>query len=71
MKFNSFQGEQGQTSDQLRQVRVPIWSAEECAESDYGKKRLTGNMMCAGLQEGGKDACQGKYYLLQVKHRRL
>lgn len=52
-------GEQGQTSDYLRQVIVPIWTTEECGESDYGKKRLTGNMMCAGFKDGGKDACQG------------
>lgn len=38
---------------------VPIWTAEECSNSDYGKKRLTGNMMCAGFLSGGKDACQG------------
>lgn len=42
----------------LRSVVVPIWSGEECANSDYGKKRLTGNMMCAGYPEGRRDACQ-------------
>lgn len=52
-------GEQESTSEHLRQVVVPIWSTEECGESDYGKKRLTGNMFCAGYQDGGKDACQG------------
>lgn len=52
-------GEQSDTSNILRQVVVPIWTAEECSNSDYGKKRLTGNMMCAGYSEGGKDACQG------------
>lgn len=40
-------------------MAVPIWTTEQCASSDYGKKRLTGNMMCAGYPLGGKDACQG------------
>lgn len=52
-------GEQEQTSNTLRQVIVPIWSKEDCHASDYGEKRLTGNMMCAGYQDGGSDACQG------------
>lgn len=51
-------GEHDPTSTGLREVVVPIWSKEECSESDYGKKRLTGNMMCAGYQKGKKDACQ-------------
>lgn len=51
-------GEHEQTSGHLRQVVVPIWSKEECADSDYGKKRLSDNMMCAGYQDGKKDACQ-------------
>lgn len=59
IKVKIFSGEQGITAGHLRQVVVPIWSADECAESDYGKKRLTSNMMCAGLKEGGRDACQG------------
>lgn len=53
-------GEQDQTSSILRQVVVPIWTEEECYASDYGKRRLTNNMMCAGLQDGGADACQGE-----------
>lgn len=52
-------GEQEQTSNTLRQVIVPIWTKEECLASDYGAKRLTDNMMCAGYQDGGSDACQG------------
>lgn len=62
-------GEQGQTSSYLRQVIVPIWTTEECGDSDYGKKRLTGNMMCAGFKDGGKDACQGNYsnVIIQIK----
>lgn len=51
-------GETELTSKGLRSVIVPIWSQEQCGESGYGKKRLTGNMMCAGYPEGQKDACQ-------------
>lgn len=50
--------ENDETSNSLRQTTVPIWSTEECAESDYGRKRLTNNMMCAGYAKGGIDACQ-------------
>lgn len=49
-----YSGEQTTIADHLRQVVVPIWSKEECDASDYGNKRLTGNMMCAGFQNGGK-----------------
>lgn len=51
-------GEREPTTSDLRSVIVPIWSQEKCGESGYGKKRLTGNMMCAGYPEGMKDACQ-------------
>lgn len=53
------QGEGKPTSPVLRSVTVPVWSDEQCAESDYGRKRLTANMMCAGYHDGGRDACQG------------
>lgn len=57
--FLHVSGEQSDTSNHLRQVAVPIWTADECSNSDYGKKRLTSNMMCAGYANGGRDACQG------------
>ncbi|KAK1799386.1 hypothetical protein P4O66_007616, partial [Electrophorus voltai] len=38
----------------LQQVEVPIVSNSDCANS-YS---ITSNMMCAGLAQGGKDACQ-------------
>lgn len=56
--------ERGNTSPILRQVIVPIWSKEKCYESDYGKRRLTDNMMCAGYPNGGFDACAGKFQFL-------
>lgn len=51
-------GEKQPVAKSLRSVIVPVWSQDDCARTGYGKKRLTGNMMCAGFQEGRKDACQ-------------
>lgn len=50
-------GEKERTSKGLRSLIVPVWSREQCAESDYGKNRITDNMMCAGYPEGAKDSC--------------
>lgn len=41
----------------LRQVTVPIWENRKC--SGVYKKNLTESYLCAGYEEGGKDACQG------------
>nr|XP_033501784.1 trypsin II-P29-like [Epinephelus lanceolatus] len=40
----------------LQEVSVPVVSNTQCSSS-YSD--LTSNMMCAGLEEGGKDSCQG------------
>ncbi|XP_047657096.1 CUB and peptidase domain-containing protein 2-like [Tachysurus fulvidraco] len=42
----------------LQEVQLPIVSNSDCATS-YGNGSITGNMMCAGLAQGGKDSCQG------------
>ncbi|XP_061568346.1 trypsin I-P1-like [Cololabis saira] len=40
----------------LQEVNVPVVSSPQC-NSVYGL--ITDNMICAGLDEGGKDSCQG------------
>jgi len=49
--------ENGPSSDQLLRVDVPIISNAECSRN-YGGG-ITGNMICAGYEQGGKDSCQG------------
>jgi secreted trypsin-like serine protease len=49
--------EGGSGSLRLMQVTVPIVSDEECVNA-YGDD-IDGTMICAGLDEGGKDSCQG------------
>uniref|UniRef100_A0A3Q2QTF9 Peptidase S1 domain-containing protein n=1 Tax=Fundulus heteroclitus TaxID=8078 RepID=A0A3Q2QTF9_FUNHE len=41
----------------LMEVEVPIVENSQC-NSSYGGNIITDNMICAGLQEGGKDSCQ-------------
>lgn len=48
--------EGGTISEQLQMVEVPIVSNEKCGEYYDGK--IDETMVCAGLLEGGKDACQ-------------
>ncbi|XP_072396147.1 trypsin-1-like [Diabrotica undecimpunctata] len=48
----------GQTSNKLREVKVPIMSNIDCRKTGYGNK-ITDNMLCAGYQGGLKDSCQG------------
>lgn len=50
--------QQGQTSNKLQEVKVPIMSNIDCRKTAYGSKRITDNMLCAGYPEGQKDSCQ-------------
>lgn len=44
-------------ADQLQTVQLPIVSNQACA--GVMTSTITGNMMCAGYTEGGKDSCRG------------
>ncbi|XP_016979446.1 transmembrane protease serine 9-like [Drosophila rhopaloa] len=48
----------GLSSNQLQQVKVPVVDSAKCQESYYWRP-ISDGMLCAGLPEGGKDACQG------------
>ncbi|XP_053600072.1 trypsin-7-like [Plodia interpunctella] len=45
-------------SDVLRAVTVPVQSLEHCVKQ-LTMFTITDRMLCAGFDEGGKDACQG------------
>ena len=49
--------ENGSASDTLMKVEVPFVNQEKCSEAYPGW--VTDSMLCAGFDEGGKDACQG------------
>ncbi len=43
--------------DTLQEVEVPILPNADCSRAYPGS--ITGNMVCAGVPEGGRDSCQG------------
>ena len=47
----------GSSPNVLQQVSVPIASRARCDKAYPGK--IHDSMICAGLDQGGKDACQG------------
>ncbi|XP_066999948.1 trypsin-1 [Anabrus simplex] len=49
----------GAVSPVLMEVTVPILSNTQCRKTGYGNRRITDNMLCAGVPEGKKDSCQG------------
>ncbi|XP_024418524.3 coagulation factor XI isoform X1 [Desmodus rotundus] len=42
----------------LQKVKIPLVTNTEC-QARYGGHRITNKMICAGYQDGGKDACKG------------
>lgn len=58
--------EDGESSDVLMKVVVPIISDNECRQSYRAigyTGPITNNMICAGYSSGGKDACQVDLFL--------
>ena len=49
----------GSTSNVLMEVSVPVVSNTGCNAADSYDGQITANMLCAGYDAGGKDACQG------------
>uniref|UniRef100_A0A3Q2VI24 Peptidase S1 domain-containing protein n=1 Tax=Haplochromis burtoni TaxID=8153 RepID=A0A3Q2VI24_HAPBU len=49
----------GPTPEILQEVNVPIVGNNECRCELQNFAAITDNMICAGLQNGGKDSCQG------------
>ncbi|XP_061081315.1 prostasin-like [Conger conger] len=50
--------EDGQLADTLQEVDLLVVSNRKCADI-YAGISITNNMICAGVEEGGKDACKG------------
>ncbi|MDR4484420.1 MAG: serine protease [Nitrospirales bacterium] len=44
---------------QLQKVEVPLASKANCNDENSYNGAITDTMLCAGLDQGGKDACQG------------
>lgn len=53
-------GDESSLATVLQQVSVPLYDSSRCKAS-YGELNIdiTSNMVCAGLEAGGKDSCQG------------
>ncbi|XP_026018390.1 serine protease 27-like [Astatotilapia calliptera] len=49
----------GLTPEILQEVNVPIVGNNQCRCELQNFAAITDNMICAGLQNGGKDSCQG------------
>ncbi|KAJ9597877.1 hypothetical protein L9F63_011243, partial [Diploptera punctata] len=46
-------------SPELRYVNVPIVNHDLCEHDYFDRGGITNNMICAGFEQGGKDACTG------------
>lgn len=51
--------ENGAEPDILRYVAINIIASEDCGKAYEDTRAISENMLCAGVDGGGKDACQG------------
>lgn len=59
--YGRTQEDNTQLPDNLQEVELPIVSNAQCKEdyASFEEISIEDNMICAGVEEGGKDACQG------------
>ncbi|XP_050193887.1 coagulation factor XI-like isoform X3 [Myiozetetes cayanensis] len=53
-----YRKEKGRVQDILQKAPIPLMSTEEC-QARYRKRRIGDKVICAGYDEGGRDACKG------------
>jgi len=51
----------GKESTVQRQVDLPVWNNNDCDRTYF--QPINEDFICAGLKEGGKDACQVNFNL--------
>eukprot|EP00058_Branchiostoma_floridae_P001938 XP_002587426.1 hypothetical protein BRAFLDRAFT_61430 [Branchiostoma floridae] len=57
----------GLLSTYLMQARVPIMEWNKCNSAQYMNGAITDKMICAGYDQGGKDACQASFFITLSK----
>uniref|UniRef100_A0A8B9GCS9 Coagulation factor XI n=1 Tax=Amazona collaria TaxID=241587 RepID=A0A8B9GCS9_9PSIT len=64
-----YRKEKGRVQDILQKATVPLMSKEEC-QARYRKHRIGDKVVCAGYDEGGRDACKvmRQYIVLYSNH---
>uniref|UniRef100_A0A3B4Y8W5 Peptidase S1 domain-containing protein n=1 Tax=Seriola lalandi dorsalis TaxID=1841481 RepID=A0A3B4Y8W5_SERLL len=56
----------------LQEVDVPVVSNSQCRKAyERANVKITSNMICAGLPEGGKDSCKVSQSYHLIHHKRL
>lgn len=54
-----------QSNGKLLGTEVPIMSQTKCVDVYKNRRGVTDRMLCAGLEQGGKDACQSNYHCVR------
>lgn len=67
VKCGNFQEGGSSAAPVLRQVEVEVVDRISCYLSYLGLNTVTNQMVCAGVPEGGRDACQVRVFLDKTK----